>query len=366
MKTLSQLQAECQALGIRVASTGRSSKEPYISALQRFYWERENPGKAMPTQVLPMLLEDWNSLASSQTAELENDHYAWIVQQKYDGVRALLHVTKDGIRITGRNLSEVHYRLTEFQENLSHLCSGLSNLVGSIFDGELVCPRTQIDTGSTVTTSALQGCVAILAAGSDKAETIQRNNGAFIRMHLFDVLSYCGKDVTELPLHERLQVLERGVRLIENDHFEIVPSYSVNKSLIHKSIVKNSGEGTVWKKADSFYEPGKRVNNWIKRKRDTEVEAFVSGFKLGNPEGSNSNLIGAIEFSVQEFGEIRPVAWVSGWSNEERDSMTSVDSTGTPVLKSSYFGRRAIVQGQDESGKSKRIRHARLKQWIHS
>jgi hypothetical protein len=75
-------------------------------------------------------------------------------------------------------------------------------------------------------------------------------------------------------------------------------------------------------------------------------------------------LVGAIEFSVKESsGSIRPIAWISGWSDQERDVMTWKESNGKPTLNPTYFGRSAIVVGQDEAGKSRRVRHARLKQW---
>lgn len=364
LKTLNELKAECEAAGIRVTVPGRASKEPYLTALQKYHWERECPGQPLPRQVLPMLLEDWSDLDERSAKDLENDHHSWIVQQKHDGVRVLLHITQDGIRITGRNLSEVTYRLTEFQDNLLHLHSGLERLTDTILDGELVCPRDNVDTGTTLTSSALQAAVAVLAASPDKAATIQRGNDAYLRLHLFDVPEFRGEDTTTLPLTERLRILEEVVGTAENAFVESVSSYSVNKKAIHDSILEAGGEGTVWKKANAPYEPGKRVSHWLKRKRGLEVAAFVTGFKLGSPERGHSHLVGAIEFSVQERGNVRPIAWVSGWSDQERSVMTWKEPNGSPTLNPTYFGRSAIVVGQDEAGKSKRIRHARLARWL--
>ena len=310
-----------------------------------------------------MLLEDWSDLDERQTQQLEEDHHSWILQQKHDGVRALFHVQPDGTRITGRCTSEVNYRLTEHQDNLPHLLQGLEGLEGTILDGELVCPVAQVNTGSTITTSPLQAAVAVLAASPEKADYIQRSNKAYLRLHVFDILEFRGEDVTRLPLVQRLQCLEDAIGRIQNPHIEVVPSYVVNKKAIHDNIVSVGGEGTVWKHANSPYEPGKRVSLWIKRKRGLEVEAFVTGFKLGSPERGHSHLVGAIEFSVQERGSIRPIAWVSGWSDQERSVMTWEEPNGTPTLNPTYFGRSAIVVGQDEAGRSRRIRHARLKQW---
>lgn len=365
MKNLAELQAECISLGLSVPLHGRASKEPFITALQRHHWEREHPGRALPRQIMPMLLEDWDDLDERQSQELEEDHHAWIVQQKHDGVRALVHVHRDGIRITGRCISEVSYRLTEHQDNLPHLLKGWEGLEGTILDGELVCPVTQVNTGSTTTTSPLQAAVAVLAASPEKADHIQRTNEAHLAIRVFDILEFRGDDVTRLPLTERLHRLEDAVGRIPNPHIELVPSFVVGKKAIHDSIISAGGEGTVWKRSDSRYEPGKRVSHWIKRKRGLEVEAFVTGFKLGSPDRGHSHLVGAIEFSVQDAnGSIRPVAWISGWSDHDRDVMTWKNPEGTPTLNPTFFGRPAVVVGQDEAGKSRRIRHARIKNWL--
>jgi ATP-dependent DNA ligase len=365
LKNLAELQAECQSLGINVSSSGRASKEPYIAALQRYHWERQHPGKAFPRQIMPMLLEGWSDLDERQAQELDNDHHSWIVQEKYDGVRTLFHVQPDGVRITGRCTSEVTYRLTEHQDNLPHLLHGLEGFEGTILDGELVCPVAQVNTRSTITTSPLQAAVAVLAASPEKANHIQRSNEAHLRLHVFDILELRGEDVTGLPLIQRLQYLGEAIEGIQNPHIEVVPSFVVNKKAIHDNIVLAGGEGTVWKHAGSLYEPGKRVSHWIKRKRGLEVEAFVTGFKLGSPERGHSHLVGAIEFSIQEHnGSVRPIAWVSGWSDQERVAMTWKEPNGRPTLNPTYLGRAAVVVGQDEAGKSRRIRHARLKHWV--
>ena len=111
MRNLAELQAECARLGITVESNGRPSKEIWIAALRQHYWNLDHPGRPLPAQVRPMLLSDWNDLDAQAAAEIEADQHAWIVQPKLDGVRALLHVDKDGVRITGRCVSEVTYRL---------------------------------------------------------------------------------------------------------------------------------------------------------------------------------------------------------------------------------------------------------------
>src|SRR5258708_38948337 len=115
MKTLVELQATCRDLGLIVETIGRPNKEGWIAALRQHYWDRDHPGQPLPEQLEPMLMGDWSDLAPDQAESVENDHHAWAVQPKLDGCRAVLHVTAGGIRITGRTVSEVTFRLTEHQ-----------------------------------------------------------------------------------------------------------------------------------------------------------------------------------------------------------------------------------------------------------
>ncbi|MFN4259509.1 MAG: hypothetical protein ACK4RK_09420 [Gemmataceae bacterium] len=363
MKNLVELQAECAALGIQVETKGRASKEPYVAALRDFHWRKDHPDESLPAQIMPMLLGSWEDLDDDQAEAIEHDHHAWIVQPKMDGVRALLHIEDGRVRITSRTVSEVTYRLSELQVNLPHLAEDISTLNGSILDGELVCPVSALDTGSTITGNSLQATMAVLAAAPNKARQFQEGQHAHVHFHVFDILRSGGQDVTPLPLMDRQDILASAFRKLNNDFIESVPSYVVNKPDIHRRLIDAGGEGTVWKKADSPYEPGRRVSHWIKRKRGIEVEAFVTGFKPGT--NGHAAMVGAIEFAVRDAeGSPVPIAWVNNWKEQERRVMTHFDSTGEIVLNPSYVGRRAFIEGQDHATKSRRIRHARMVRWL--
>jgi ATP-dependent DNA ligase len=363
MKTLAELQVGCDALGIKVETKGRASKEPYISALRDYYWRKDHPNEPLPAQIMPMLLGSWEDLDEAEAAEIEEDCHAWIVQPKFDGVRALLHIEDNRIRITSRTVSEVTYRLSEFQDNLPHLTTGLSKLTGTILDGELVCPVARLDTGSTISTTSLQATTAILATSPDNARRIQEGQNAHVRFHVFDILRSCGQDVTPSPLMDRQDILAMAVRQLINELIQVIPSFVVNKPYIHRSLINAGGEGTVWKRVDGIYEPGRRVGHWIKRKRGIEVEAFVTGFKPGT--NGHTGLVGAVEFSTRNpDGSTVPIGWVSGFADSERWALTEVDVNGCIGIAPDCLGKRAIISGEDFSARAQRIRHARLVRWV--
>ena len=365
MKTLAELQRTCTALGIEVATQGRVSKDPYIAALRNHQWRQDHPDEPLPTQIHPMLLGNWADLDSGEAHCVEHDGPGWVVSPKLDGVRALLHVEDNRVRITSRCVSEVTFRLGEFQDNLPHLTTGLTAIEGTILDGELVFPGSSLDTGRTVALHPLQAATAILSTSPEQARRLQLLSEHRLRFFAFDVLKFRGTDLTQLPLRNRLGFLAQAITVADNPHLEPVPTFTIGRLSIHRRILAAGGEGTVWKQLDQPYEPGRRVGHWLKRKREISIEAFVTAFKPGNPGRGNEHLVGALEFSTRHTdGFTRPIAWVSGWSDSERRIMTQPDRSGSPRLNPAYLGRRALVTGQDEAARSGRLRHARLSRWL--
>ena len=365
MKTYAELQSACSALGINVTTQNRASKEPYIAALQAYHWHKDHPDQPLSPQIHPMLLSNWDDLDPEQAKLIENDGPGWIVQPKLDGVRALLHVEGNHVRITSRCISEVTFRLGEFQDNLSHLKTGLSGLDGSILDGELVFPSSTLDTGRTVARHPLQAATAILSTSPEQARRLQSLPDHRLRFHAFDILKSNGTEVTSRALRDRLDLLVQAVASSENPLLEIVPFHTIGRIEIHRRILNAGGEGTVWKRLDQSYEPGRRVTHWIKRKKETAMEAFVTGFKPGISGHGNEDLVGALEFSTRHTDEsLRPIAWVSAWSNSERRAMTVATASSSPLLRPDYLGRRALIVGQDEAAQSGRLRHARFRHWL--
>lgn len=116
---------------------------------------------------------------------------------------------------------------------------------------------------------------------------------------------------------------------------------------------------------DQPYEPGRRFIHGLKRERETVIEAVVIGSRPKTPRLGNEHPIGAVEFGVREpDGSVRSIAWVSAWTDLERRAMTRTDRDGSPILNPDHLGRRALIVGQDEAARSRRLRHARLENWL--
>jgi len=362
-KTLAELQTLCLQRGIAVSLQRRPAKEPYLHALRDHVWAKENSDQLLPEQIEPMLLGDWNDLDDDEAGDFERDNSGYCVQEKADGVRALLYVTENGVRITGRAVSEVTFRLSELTLNLPHLTTGFEHLIGTILDGELVCPKATIHTGGTVTNHPLQAAVAILATSLENAARIQNEQDCKLRFVAFDLLRLNGSDKTFSPLRERLFFLETAFLMAENPHLDLVETHTQEKALFHELVLAEGKEGTVWKKLDQPYHSGKRVRHWLKRKKGIEIEAEVTGFKPGTAGKGNADRIGAVEFSIRDGHALKPIAWVSNWTDDERRSMTNRENHST-TLHPAVIGKKAVIGGHDIAAKSGRIRHAKLIRWV--
>ena len=76
-----------------------------------------------------------------------------------------------------------------------------------------------------------------------------------------------------------------------------------------------------------------------------------------------SMALASAEFCVRLSDDsLRPIAWMSKWSDSERRAMTGSNSTGRPRLNPDHLGRRAQIIGQEEESKSGRLRYARLEE----
>ena len=146
------------------------------------------------------------------------------------------------------------------------MAAGVENLVGTIIDGELFCPKAVVDTGDTITTHPLQAAVAILATTPENAKVIQDQQDCRLRFMAFDVLRFRGEDTTIQPLSERLKMLDTVYLMAENQFLGLIETQTENKGFFHELLLAEGKEGSVWKKLDQPYEAGKRVRHWLKRK----------------------------------------------------------------------------------------------------
>lgn len=260
----------------------------------------------------------------------------WIIQPKYDGLRAQVHFCRKGFnysipkrrnnklfkdedgntKIISRNLEDLSKMFPDIKRAISTL-----DVESIILDGE--------------------------AIGYDKKtrrytsfqETIQRRRkygiknmvrNIPVRLFAFDLLYLNGKDLSEDCLEERLKILKKV--LFKSKKQNVIKFTSSNKvnskedfEKVFKQSISNGLEGIVVKDPASKYYPGKRSFDWIKFKKSTggyqidEVDAVVLGYYRGRGArakfGIGAILVGVLNKKNKVYESIAKVG--TGIKDEE-------------------------------------------------
>ena len=270
------------------------------------------------------------------TQLLSDDNY--IAQEKLDGMRAVVHICKEGLRIFSRSAGvDNPTRPLEKTSALPHLAAlKFTGMEGTILDCE------------------------ILASGLDSAQlagTIHKNevsnDNRLVKLYVFDVLKFLGKDLTQKTLHERLGFLLTAKTRIYSKHIVYLPyAYSTEeKEALYKSVLAKGDEGIMLKNLNEVYVLGGRpANNWYKAKKSAMFDCIVMGFTQG--KGKYNTRIGAIIFgqyvSTPKGWKLKPLGQASGMTDAERQDMS--------LHPQKYIGSVVIIKGMQRL-RSGSIRH---------
>lgn len=183
----------------------------------------------------------------------------YLYEIKFDGMRALVYVSKKKISIRTRNNVDVTHLFPEL--------FGIKNIVGRdtcIFDGEIVL----FDKGRP-SFSSLQKRLRI--KNSERIKKMSFDTP--VQFVAFDII-YQNKDLTNKTLVERKKILDQYK---DTDYFVKSKVYSDGKKLF-ASVKKMGLEGIVAKEKSSKYYVNKRSNVWIKLKNYQTDEFYIGGY----------------------------------------------------------------------------------------
>ena len=205
--------------------------------------------------VKPMLLSESDTV-------LENDNY--IYEIKFDGIRALIYVIDNNIKIFTRNGKNI----TNLFPELKVITSSVKK--NSILDGEIVCL-----TNNKPDFFKVQKRIHL--KNKDKIEISSKNNPALFIC--FDILYY-EKDITNEPLYKRKDELSK---INESDYLLKSKVFKDGEKLF-KSIKRLDLEGIVCKDKFSKYQVNTRSNSWIKVKNYKVESFFIGGYTDGEKD----------------------------------------------------------------------------------
>lgn len=291
------------------------------------------------------------------------DSPSWVAAEKYDGVRVLLHYRDGKVYALGRNRHKSTGLYIDRSASIPHLTAYVADLEGTVIDGELLFSGDPMDTGRGEA-SLLNATVAMTNADPEKSLEMQERYGR-LKMVVFDTLRYRGKDLRDQPLSVRTQFTEAVLRTLRtSEDSPFLPERRVTgtreaKKALYDRVIADGGEGIMLKDLSAPYSKNatSRPNSWLKVKKRTTVDAFVTGAIPGR--AGFEGLVGALIFSVLEKGEIREIARIA---NLELELRRQISAEGGKV-KREVVGRVAEISFQELSSRAGRGRHATLERW---
>jgi DNA ligase-1 len=219
-------------------------------------------GLVVGRPVLPMLAAS----APSVEAALAKLAGPVAVDAKLDGIRIQVHRDGDDVLIATRTLDDITARLPEVVEVTRSL-----PVRSCVLDGEAMTlgadgrPRPFQETASR---TATRGAAA-----------------ARVAPYFFDVLHVDGRDLLDLPLGERLAVLDAIVPETHRVERLVVDAGVVGVTAAETfaaEVLRAGHEGVVVKSLDAAWEAGRRGSGWVKVKPVHTLDLVVIAVEWGS------------------------------------------------------------------------------------
>lgn len=268
---------------------------------------------------------------------------AWtghVVEPKYDGMRALMHLEDDGKTVN------IYSRSGKLQNGkCPHIERWMvDNLpAGTILDGEFAIVDHWVDVaGQQVPIVDFNKTMRVMGSSAAKAIAKQKATDEYVSVIAFDIVKFDGIDLAEAPDWERRETLMGA--FISDEPVFITPRFHDTEDFVevYDTITDVRGEGVILKNTAAVYEYGKRPRGaWYKVKAASTFDVVVTGFTNANEgvTGKFLGQIGAIEFSAYDpEGNLKYVGRCSGMNDalrrkwtDIRDSGTYLDAAGKPI-----------------------------------
>jgi DNA ligase D-like protein (predicted ligase) len=189
----------------------------------------------------------------------------WVYEIKLDGYRALAINSDGNLGLYSRKRKSFHRQYLRIFEALRELPQD------TVVDGEIV---------------------ALDDAGRPNFNLLQhfRAEASRIGYFVFDLLVYQGRDLTQLPLIQRREILRTKLQF-QSPLIRIAQYFETSAATMLQSAREQGLEGVVAKRRDSRYEAGKRSGSWAKFRLNAGQELAIGGY-VPSPHGLDSIIVG--------------------------------------------------------------------------
>lgn len=203
--------------------------------------------------ISPMLLNEVKE-------PFDDDDY--IYELKLDGIRCVAYIEPKSVTLQNKRFKD----LTDIYPELSDISKCVKKRV--ILDGELVVLTDGKPDFYALQKRSLMGDKFRISLAAKK------NPVQFVA---YDIIYFDGKDLTDLPLLKRKEILEKNVK--EGFNLSISRYISTQGKAFFELAKKENLEGIVAKKKDGLYHIGKRASEWIKIKVMQDEDLLILGYQ---------------------------------------------------------------------------------------
>lgn len=211
----------------------------------------------------------------------------FVVEDKYDGIRAQAHVDGDEVRLYSRTLDEITHGYPDVVAGLRGLGRGL------VLDGELLA----VDPANPRRARPFAALQRRLGRKEPSAEMMAMVPAAFVA---YDILAASALLVITSAWRERRSMLES---LAWHSDGAFLAPYRFISSVeevdaAFEAARANGNEGIIVKDPASPYTPGRRGKTWIKLKRAlATLDVVVTGVERGH--GRRNKVLSDYTFAVR-------------------------------------------------------------------
>jgi bifunctional non-homologous end joining protein LigD len=232
-----------------------------------------------PTDIKPML---------ATLVEQPVEGPEWLYEVKWDGYRALGYMNEGAVELKSRNNKS-------FNEKFYPVYDALKNWkINAVVDGEIIV----VNEKGVPDFSDLQGW--------------RSEADGHLAFYLFDILWLEGRDLMNLPLIERREILQ-SIAPAE-PIIKISEIFDASGSEFFALADKMGLEGIMAKRATSTYVPDQRGKEWLKIKTEKRQEAIIGGYTRNE---NTSKQFSALLLGLYDKGEFEFIGTVgTGFTNK--------------------------------------------------
>jgi DNA ligase 1 len=255
----------------------------------------------------------------------------FLVEDKFDGIRAQAHVASGRVAIYSRTMDEITHRFPELVGPLQSLPTDV------IIDGEIVPSNGDV----ILPFSELQKRLGRKNVGTQLLQAVP------VALVAYDLLYADGKVLIDQPLSERRHLLgqvvpQHGTLRMSQD--KLLRDAAMLDEEFERARARGN-EGLMIKSPGSPYKPGRRGRDWLKLKRAiATLDVAVTAVEVGH--GKRRNLLSDYTFAVRrsaEDGELLNIGKAySGLTDRELTELT--DWFKSHTLQEFGHGRVRVVE----------------------